>query len=268
MARDVREAFVKHNLLSYAAAVSFQAVMALIPLALLGLALLGALGLGHVWADNLAPGLRGHVSQPDDHAADFTAKRNISTGAPTTIVFAGLLSAWYLTAALRVVIEALNRIHDVVDERVWWRRALIALALGLATGCALMTSFVVISAGGGTGADAVLLGVGRWLLAIVLLGLVVGLLVRFAPAEHPQPRWASVGSMLVIGCWILASLAFHWWITSIVDFKSPVGSLAGLLALGGYVFASVSVFLVGVQLDETLRKETGGRARGLLGSWL
>jgi uncharacterized BrkB/YihY/UPF0761 family membrane protein len=53
----------------------------------------------------------------------------------------------------------------------------------------------------------------------------------------------------------------------VVDFKSPAGSLAGLLALAGYLFVCSAIFLVGVQLDETLRKLTHGRARGLLG-WL
>jgi hypothetical protein len=36
---------------------------------------------------------------------------------------------------------------------------------------------------------------GRWLAAVVLLCLVVALLVRVGPAEHPQPRWASAGSL-------------------------------------------------------------------------
>jgi hypothetical protein len=35
--------------------------------------------------------------------------------------------------------------------------------------------------------------------------------------------------------------------------------------LRGYRFVSSIVFLVGVQLDELLWKETGGRARGVVG---
>jgi dTDP-4-amino-4,6-dideoxygalactose transaminase len=38
-------------------------------------------------------------------------------------------------------------------------------------------------------------------LAALAVGLVVGLLVRFAPAEHPEARWASGGSLLVVGSW-------------------------------------------------------------------
>lgn len=265
--RDVRQAFVEHSLLTYAAAASFQAILALIPLFLLGLALLGALGLGHVWDDSLAPPVRSRVTEPVYHAIDFTGRRIVSNGTAGTIVFAGLLSAWYLTAAVRVVMEALNTIHDVEDTRPWWRRALVAVGLAVVVGVALVTSFIVASAGGGSGVGGVLLGIGRWLLAIVLLGVAVGLLVRLAPAEHPQARWASAGSALVIVCWLVGSLVFRWWITTVVDFRSPAGSLAGLLALGGYVFMSVGIFLVGAQLDETLRRDTGGRARGMVRGW-
>ncbi len=266
MAHDIADAFVRHNLLTYAAAVSFQAIVALIPLALLGLAILGAAGLGHVWADTLAPAIRGRVTPPVFHGIDFTAQRIVSTDTAVTIAVAGVLSVWYLTAAVRVVIEALNKIHDVDDDRPWWRRALVAVGLGALVGVVLITSFVVVSVAGGSGFDAVLFGVGRWLATVAMLGFAVGMLVRFGPAEHPQPRWASAGSLLVIVGWVVASVAFHWWIADVVDFKSPAGSLTGLLALAGYLFASVAIFLVGVQLDETLRKETGGSARGLLRS--
>jgi uncharacterized BrkB/YihY/UPF0761 family membrane protein len=71
--------------------------------------------------------------------------------------------------------------------------------------------------------------------------------------------------MLVVGSWIVASLIFRVWITEVANFKTPVGSLAGLLVLRGYRFVSSIVFLVGVQLDELLWKETGGRARGVVG---
>ena len=50
VARDMRDAFVEHNLLTYAAAVAFQMIVALLPLIVLGLALLGAFGIGHLWA--------------------------------------------------------------------------------------------------------------------------------------------------------------------------------------------------------------------------
>jgi membrane protein len=100
------------------------------------------------------------------------------------------------------------------------------------------------------------LGVGRWLVAVVLLAFAVGAVMRFGPAERPEKRWASAGSLLVIAVWVVASLLFKLWVTSVADFKSPVGGLTVLLFLSWYVFVSAAIFLVGAQLDELLRKET------------
>jgi membrane protein len=265
VARDMRDAFVQHNLLTYAAAVAFQMIVALLPLAVLALGLLGAFGLGHLWADTLAPSLRGHLTPAVFRAIDSTGQRIVSTGLVATIVVAGLLSVWYLTAAVRAVMEALNKIHDVVDERPWWKRGLLALGLGAALGAGVVGSFLIVTWGSSVGgAASVVLDIGRWIVAVVLLCLVVALLVRTAPAEHPAPRWASAGSLLVVVTWIVATLLYKLWLTDLVDLKTPTGILAGLLALAVWVFVLSAVFLVGVQLDETLRKLTGGRARAIL----
>ena len=113
------------------------------------------------------------------------------------------------------------------------------------------------------GALEVFLGIGRWVLLLGLLVLAVGLLVRFAPAEKPGTRWASVGSVLVIGVWIVTTILFRLWATTVADFKTAVGSLTALLLITAYLFVSSAIFLVGAELDELLRKETDGRGVAL-----
>jgi membrane protein len=251
----IAHAFVEHNLLTYAAAIAFQALLALIPLALLGLGLLGAFGMEDVWSDSIAPHIRGKVTPPIFHGLDYTGRRIVQNGDPGVIAFATALSLWYLTAAVRAIMEALDRIHDVRDRRPWRRRALISLGLGAFSGVGLVGSVLLVAAGPRAGGAAgVALGIGRWIVTVLVLALVVGVLVRAAPAEHPEPRWASAGSVLVIASWLVATLVFRLWIRYVADFKTPVGSLAGLLVFTGYLFVSAAVFLVGVQLDELLRK--------------
>lgn len=265
VARDMRGAFVQHNLLTYAAAVAFQMIVALLPLGVLGVALLGVSGLGHLWADALTPGLRGRLTPSVYRAIKSTGEQIVSADRGATIAVASLLSVWYLTAAVRAVMEALNKIHDVIDERPWWHRGLLATGLGTAVGVAAIGSFLLIVWGSTIhGAAATAIDAGRWLGAVTMLSLVVALLVRAGPAEHPAPRWASVGSALVVFSWIVATLLFRLWLTNVVNLTTPTGVLAGLLALATYLFVTAGVFLVGVQLDETLRKLTHGRARALM----
>ena len=82
VARHMRDAFVEHNLLTYGAAVAFQMIVALLPLAFLSLALLGAFGLGHLWADSIAPGLRGHVTPQVYRRSSPPARRSFPRARP------------------------------------------------------------------------------------------------------------------------------------------------------------------------------------------
>jgi membrane protein len=144
----------------------------------------------------------------------------------------------------------------VKDERSWLRRLLVSLALAVAIVLCLIGAVLVVSVAPkvGSGAAHFVFGVGRWLVAAVLLGVAIGLLVRYAPAEHPRPRWASAGSIAIVGAWIVLSLVFRVWVSDVSNFKTGIGFLTGFLVLGAYLYLSVLVFVLGVQLDELLRK--------------
>jgi membrane protein len=249
--REIADAFTEHNLLTYAAAFAFQGLVALVPITLLGLGVLGATGHREVWTRHVAPTIRGRVTPGVFRGIDETVQRILDHGTAGLIVFAVALSIWYLTAAMRAVIEALNQIHDVDDDRPWWVRLAVAAGLGTAAGVALYGSAVLVIGG----PRGVVLGLVRWVGAVVILGLLVGLLVRYAPAQQPRARWASLGAVLVVGSWVVASVLFRLFVTYLANFKSPIGSLTSLLVLTTYLFVSSTVFLVGVQLDELLRKQ-------------
>ena len=253
---DLRSRLAEHGLPIYASAIAFRAIVALIPLVLLGLGLLGALGLQSTWQDSIAPAIQPRVTQPVYDAIDYSAKKILSSGTAGLIVFASALVLWDLAIGVNAIMNALNRIHDVEERRSPTRRALTAVWLAVAVAvCVLGAVLVLTVAPRAGGSFHVLLGIGRWIVAPLLLMLAVGLLMRFAAAEHPEPRWASAGSLLVIGTWIVASVLFRLWVTYVANFKSPIGSLTGLLILTTYVFVSSAIFLVGAELDELLRKQ-------------
>ncbi len=257
---DLRSRLVEHGLPIYASAIAFRALVALIPLVLLGLGLLGAFGLQSTWEDSIAPAIEPRVTQPVFHAIDYSAKRILSGGSAGLILFASALVLWDLAIGVSAIMNALNRIHDVEERRSRWRRILTAAGLAVAVAvCVLGTVLLLTVAPRAGGGFHVLLGIGRWLVAPLILMLAVGLLVRLGPAERPEARWASVGSVLVIVTWIVASVLFRLWITYVANFKSPLGSLTGLLILTTYVFVSSAIFLVGAELDELLRKQARGR---------
>jgi membrane protein len=260
LASELKDAVARHRLLTFASAVSFRALVALVPLILLGLGVLGALGQASVWGNSIAPAIRHHVTPPVFHGIDFSVQRIFASDKGSLITVATALVLWHMTAAVGTVMETLNQIHDVEDERPWWRKLVVSLALAVAIVLCLIAAVLVVSVAPkvGSGALHFVLGVGRWLVAAVLLGVAIGALVRYAPAEHPRPRWASAGSIAIVGAWIVLSLVFRVWVSDVSNFKTGIGFLTGFLVLGAYIYLSVLVFVLGVQLDELLRKREEG----------
>ena len=58
----------------------------------------------------------------------------------------------------------------------------------------------------------------------------------------------------MIVAWVVASLIFRFYVSSVANFKSAAGVLVAVLVLTTYLYVSSIIFLVGVELDELLRK--------------
>jgi membrane protein len=259
--------FDRHLLLDHASAIAFQVLKALVPLSLFGLALLGSLGQQSVWRESLFPRIKPHLEQTTAHAIDASVQRIFSTSSTGLLAFASLLVVWYLSGGVRAVMGALNDIYEVEETRSWSVRFPISFALAVAIGVCLVGAVVGVAAGhalASHGLAGVVVSVGRWLVAVALLSLAVGLLVRFAPVKHRPNRWATTGSVLVIVAWIGATLLFELFVSHVANFKTAVGNLTVFLVLIGYVYTSSIIFLVGVELDELLREDATKGERGVL----
>jgi membrane protein len=102
----------------------------------------------------------------------------------------------------------------------------------------------------------------------MMLWAVVALLIRYAPNGRRERGWITIGGVLVIVSWIVASSVFGWWVFHVADYKSPFGTMIAILTLVGYLYTSAIVFLVGAQLDELaieqVRDGDGGPLDGVL----
>src|SRR5918911_2580401 len=145
LAGELKDSVARHRLLTFSSAVSFRALVALVPLTLLGLGVLGALGQASVWSKSIAPAIKGHVTQPVFHGIDYSAKRILASDKGSLITLATALVLWHMTAAVATVMETLNEIHDVKDERLWWRKVLVAVALAVAIVVCLIAAVLVVT---------------------------------------------------------------------------------------------------------------------------
>ena len=259
--------FNEHELLDHASSISFAVLKALVPLTLLGLAVLGAVGQRHVWKETMFPALRPHVQPATARAIDAAVEKIFSTDSTGLIVFASIVALWYISGSVRGVMTATNCIYECEETRSWKVRYPLSLALAAAIAVCVVGSALAVLAAPALathGALEVVVAIGRWLVAIVLLGLAVALLVRYAPVEARSKTWVSGGSVLVILAWVAASMIFKLLVTDVLNFKTATGSLGVFLVLSGYVYTSSIIFLLGVEVDELLREDAAEGERGLL----
>ena len=259
---EMVRAYRRNDLLTCASAISFRVFFALIPFLLFVLGLLGVFHLQSVWRDDVAPNLRPHVSAAAFQVIDDTVTK-ILGGKRLFWATAGAgLATWQISSAVRAVMGAFNRIYGARERRSFVRRMSVSLALALAVGALLLLAVAVVRAGpvavDAVFGDGALVGavsaVVQWAVAAGLLLVVVGLLVRFAPDAELPMRWVSFGALLVVGAWLLMSLVFGWYLTSIADYGSVFGSLATVIVVLEYLYLSSIAFLSGAQMDALLRE--------------
>jgi membrane protein len=259
--RDAIRALVRsyqdNDLLTYASAISFQVLFALTPLLLFALGLLGFLSLQDVWQRDLAPDLRPNVSPAVFQVIDDTVRQVLTAKQLFWVTFGAAIAVWEISGAVRAVMQVFNRIYRVPETRSFWRRIRISLALSAAAGVllllaatsALFAPSLLESWTGGGEFVRVLASMVGWGLALALLVLLVGLLVQYAPNVSRPLNWVSFGALLVVVAWSLMTVGFAVYVTRVAQYGSIFGSLATVIVLMTYVYASAIVFLTGIQLD-------------------
>jgi membrane protein len=115
------------------------------------------------------------------------------------------------------------------------------------------------------GAWGVPFAIARWVLALTLLTLAFGILVRYAPVKPRTSRWASGGAVLCVVAWTVQSLIFTEYLRTFANYKTAAGSLLGIYFVTTFLYVAAIILMVGVELDEQLREDVSeGDERGIL----
>jgi membrane protein len=259
--------FKENDLLTYASAISFQVVFALVPITLLALGLLGTFGASGVWTHDLAPQVKDGVSHPVYQVIDTTVRKILGERQLFWVTLGAAIAVWEVSGAMRATMQVLNRVYGTPEERTFARKLWESIALST-----VVTLLLLLAAGSvkaGPGAAKALFGEGAlvsvlsflasWGIAVGLLFAVVMLVVRFAPDTRRPVHWVTFGGLLVIVGWIAMSLLYGAYITNVADYASIFGNLAVVMVTMSYIYLSAIVFLTGVQLDSLIRHQVEKR---------
>lgn len=90
----------------------------------------------------------------------------------------------------------------------------------------------------------------RWPAILVVVGLALAVVYRFGPSrDHVDWRWIGFGSVAASLLWVCASLLFSEamaWLGTLDDLYGSVGAMIGFML---WIWLSVTVVLVGAELD-------------------
>jgi membrane protein len=172
------------------------------------------------------------------------------------------IALWSSNAGMKAMIDALNVIEGVREQRGFLRLNAVSLALTLGAILFLMLSVgvvvalpLVLSMFGLQHLVGALMWFGRWpaLLAIVVLALIV--LYRFGPNRN-DVRWRllSPGILFAALAWLAGSAALSLYLSKFADYNATYGSLGAGIGLMMWMWLTTIVVLLGAELDVEIDK--------------
>ena len=190
--------------------------------------------------------------------------------------FSLLFGLWSSSSATTGLIDALNAIYEVKENRPWWKSRLIAVILAIAMGMLLTATLIIVMYGPAFlrqvapgSAGFYVWKIAQWPTAALLLILALVGLYRFAPNIPEQKwKWLLPGSIVAAVIWIAVSVLFKLYIRHFSHFGLLYGSLGTLIILMLWFYLSGAAILVGGEINAILEdaaakhKVLGAKKRG------
>jgi membrane protein len=185
-----------------------------------------------------------------------------------------LLALWGVSGAFRSVMEAMNVMYEVEEDRPFWKVYGLSIFMSLAVIVLLVGALVLVIFGESIGvrvADLVGLGsvfatlwsIVQWPVVALVVLFAFALIYYFAPAAKQRFRWISPGSILAFVFWLIFSLLFSLYTSIAGSYNETYGSLAGVIVLMLYVYYSALIMLIGAEVNQVIEWHIpGGKNEG------
>jgi membrane protein len=266
--RTVTE-FREDNLTDWAAALTYYGVLAIFPALIVLVSVLGLIGESATQPliDNL-----GQVAPGPAQDIFTSAIENIqgSQGAAGVAFVIGLAVAiWSASGYVAAFMRASNAIYDMEEGRPIWKT--LPVRVGLTVLLMLMTaiSAIGVTLSGGLAQEVGnLIGVGetavdawniaKWPVLLLIVILMFAVLYWAAPnVKQPGFRWITPGGVLAVIGWVIASLAFAFYVSNFGSYNKTYGALAGPIVFLVWLWISNLMILLGAEFNAELER---GRA--------
>jgi membrane protein len=258
--------FLRDDVPGLAAQLAFYLILALFPFILVLVTLMGTFG-----SKEFASIVLGYFQQvmPEEaYKLIKTYTGNVISGraeAPYLFSFGIVFTIWSASGAFAALINALNRAYDVQETRPFWKVRGIAILMTLGLSALILVGVLLLVVGepiGRTLANVFGLGeifelvwnIARWPVALFFMVFTVALLYYFAPDANQPFRWITPGGLIGVLLWVLASVAFSFYVNNFGSYNKTYGSIGVVIILLLYLYISSLTILFGAELNSVLAK--------------
>jgi membrane protein len=266
LGKTLRE-FSRDQCTDLAAALTYFAVLAIFPALLALVSLLGLVSDPQQTTQALLDLAGQFLSADVVKAIEAPIQGLTEAPAAGVALVTGILGAlWSASGFVGAFARASNRIYEVEEGRgflqlrpVQFGVTIVAVVLmAVAAGILVLSGPVAeaIGAAIGLGAQAVMIwNIIKWPIVVAIAIFVLALLFYAAPnVKQPKFKWVSVGSLVALVIWALATFGFAFYVTNFGNYEKTYGSLGGVIAFLLWIWISNNALLFGVELDSELER--------------
>jgi len=275
--RTVREA-IADNIMGMSAQLAYYFFFSLFPALLLLIAIASYFPV-QTLVDDVFKAMSGFA--PPEALRIITEQiQKIRDAKPAGLLTFGVATAiWSSSSAMTAIISTLNSAYDIEEGRSWWKVQSTAILLTIGVALFILISFALVIVGPTLAekvADWVHLGAAfewtwkilQWPLVFALACTGIAMIYYFAPDAEQDWVWLTPGSILSTMLWLLASLAFKYYVVNISSYAATYGALGGVMVLMLWFYLSGAAILFGAEMNAEIEhaspygKEPGEKVPG------
>ncbi|MEU1971555.1 YihY/virulence factor BrkB family protein [Microbacterium sp. NPDC019599] len=267
IAKKTLREFSEDECTDLAAALTYYGVLAVFPALLAVVSIIGLFGDPEQTTDLLLGILSGLLSaETIDVIREPLAGLAQSPSAGLTFVIGIVGAIWSASGYVVAFSRAMNRIYETEEGRPFWKLRPVMLGITVIGLIAAVIGAILVTASGpvareiaqamGLPEQAVIVwDIAKWLVVIILAVVIVAVLYYATPnVKQPKFRWISVGALVALVVWALASLLFGFYVVNFASYNRTYGAIGSVIVFLLWLWISNLALLFGAELDAELER--------------
>lgn len=267
IARKTLRAFSKDQCPDLAAALTYYSVLSIFPALLALVSLLGIFGDPQKTTSALLDIVQGFApGQTVETIRPVVQDLASSSAAGFTLVLGLLTALWSASGYVGAFGRAMNRVYEVDEGRAFVKLrgtmlgvTVVNLLIVVVIAAMLVLSGPVAESVGNLiglgGAFLTVWNIAKWPVMLVLITVAIAILYYATPnVKQPKFRWMSMGSAIALVVFLLASLAFGFYVAYSNSYNKTYGAIGGVIVALLWLWILNMSLLFGAEFDAEVER--------------